>query len=88
MRVLSFLVPGLYLTACVASVVAVFLSSEALTGLYVILLAWPWTFLFDLVGSGSFVVNIAIAVLAFGLNAAILHLLFRLLGRLISGANT
>ncbi len=82
MRWLCYLAPALYLMLCATSVAALFFSTEPLVGLYAVFLAWPWTFVFDMVNSSSFLVNIALAASAFLANAALLFFSCRVIGAL------
>ena len=73
MRWLSYLLPGLYLALCGASIVILFISTEPLAALYALFLAWPWSFVLELVGSDQFLVNVALVTVSFLINAAILY---------------
>lgn len=85
MRWLVFLLPALYLLLCAAAIIAVFISTEPLVGLYAVLLAWPWMFVLDWVVSDSLAVNLAAFAAVFALNAYLLYLLSLWTGRLLFG---
>lgn len=82
MRWLCLILPGAYLLLCAASLVVLFVSTEPLVGIYAVFLAWPWDFVFELVGSGSFAVNVALVAAAFLVNAMLLYAACRLVGAL------
>jgi CBS-domain-containing membrane protein len=72
---------GLYVAACVASVVAIFVSTEALTGLYAVVLATPWMFIVEALEPNGLWALVPVMG-AMSLNAAILYLCIRLVRRL------
>jgi len=69
-----------YVAACVASVVAIFVSTEALTGVFAIMLATPWMFAVEAVAPDGMWALIPV-IAAMGVNAAILYFCIRLVRR-------
>jgi len=72
---------GLYVAACVASIIAIFFSTEALTGVYAVVLATPWMFVVEALEPDGLWALIPV-IGAMSVNAAILYLCIRLVRRL------
>jgi CBS-domain-containing membrane protein len=70
-----------YVAACVASVVAIFVSSEALTGVYAVVLATPWMFVVEALEPDGMWALIPV-IGAMSVNTAILYLCIRLVRRM------
>ncbi len=73
-----WLLLALYIAACTASIVLIFTSSEALSGVFAVVLATPWMFVIEkLEPSGLWALVPVIG--AMSLNAAILYICIRLI---------
>jgi len=76
-----WLLLAVYVAACVASIVAIFLSSEALTGVYAVVLATPWMFVVEALEPDGMWALVPV-IDAMSVNAAILYLCIRLVRRM------
>lgn len=69
---------ALYIAACVASILLIFTSSEALSGVFAVVLATPWMFVIEaLEPSGLW--SLLPVIGAMGVNAAIIYVIIRII---------
>ena len=83
MKWLIYVIPAIYLAACAYSIWIIFTVPDGLAGMLALFLAWPWSFIPGWFPGDAFYMNIAMAIAAFILNAAIMVLVLKLLARLL-----
>jgi len=84
---LPMILTSIYIAISILAFILMFatMATESLSGIFVVLVAMPWSILFtqliDIIGSNSIALNTVLMVLGVGINALIIFVFFSFLTR-------
>ncbi|GIK43639.1 MAG: hypothetical protein BroJett011_74720 [Chloroflexota bacterium] len=86
LRKLPVILTAVYLTLVLLSIIPIFTSNDALSGIFAIVLTIPWSSILSnlLPGSGSVAVGLLVVAIGAAINAAIIYFVLRWLVGLLA----